>query len=204
MYRSSSSVPWRYALSKRPDRYEGSGRRRPRIAVDLITGANISQKSMFSRYKDHCLRRHLAAVDRVELLVLEGGELVVLAELPALGVHVTHCFAVIARVRCQQQKMLVGGSKVVTSGRVESLNFGKRGPEEVIETIKLIVRFVVWESRLGQGRQRCTGAVGDRQRRRCHDHLAGLSTLYGRTWHNRRCTCRRLRRLVISGGRVLA
>ena len=47
-----------------------------------------------------CVRRHLAAVDRVEDVVLDvkRRELVVLAEALALGVRVTHCVAVIARV----------------------------------------------------------------------------------------------------------
>lgn len=44
----------------------------------------------------------------------------------------------------------------------------------------------------------------DRRQQQCHDYLAGLSSLYGRTWHNWCGTCRTLRSRVASGGRILA
>ena len=68
-----------------------------------------------ARPEELCVRRHLAAVDRVEdlVLVLDRCGRIMHAEAPALGVHVTHCFAVVARVRRWKQELLVGGSKVV-------------------------------------------------------------------------------------------
>ena len=125
-----------------------------------------------------------------------------LAEAPALGVRVTHRFAVVARVGRRKRELLVRGREVFTGGRVESLDFGKCGPEGVVtEEVELVTGLLVRENRLRRRRRRGTGAVEDRRRRRCHDNLAGLSSSYGRTWHDRRCTRGSLRcRIVGSGG----
>ena len=79
----------------------------------------------------------------------------VLAEAPALGVPVTHRFAVNARARRRERESLVGGREIFTGGRVESLNFGKRGPEAVVtEEVKLVTRLLARETRLGRRRRR--------------------------------------------------
>lgn len=139
-----------------------------------------------ARPEDLYVRRYLTAVNRVEdvVLVLKGCELIVLAETLALGVHVTHCFAVVTRVRRRKRELLVGGSKVFTSGRIESFDFDKRSLEVVItEENKLLARFLVRESRLRRGQRRCTGAAEDRRRWRCHNYLADLRSSYGRMWY---------------------
>jgi hypothetical protein len=114
--------------------------------------------------EDLCIRRHLAAVNGVEdvVLVLEGRELDVLAEAPALGVRVAHRFAVVARVGRRKRKLLVRGREVFTGGRVESLDFGKCGPEGVVtEEVELVTGLFVRENRLGRRRRRGAGAVED-------------------------------------------
>lgn len=99
-------------------------------AAVLILIASVDK----ARYEGLCVRRHLAAVDRVEdvVLVAEERELAVLADAPALGVRVTHRFAVVARIRHPKRELLAGGSKVCTSSEVESFNFGKRSPKRVL------------------------------------------------------------------------
>ncbi|KAG0653147.1 hypothetical protein C6P46_003902, partial [Rhodotorula mucilaginosa] len=50
----------------------------------------------------------------------------------------------------------------------------------------LVTGLLIRENRLGRRLRRGAGAAEDRRRRRRHDNLAGLSSSYGRTWHDRR------------------
>jgi len=118
---------------------------------------------------------------------------------------VKHRFAVIARVGRRERELLVGGREVFTGSLVESFDFGKRGPEGVAtEEVELVMGLLVRENRLGRRRRKGTGAVEDRRRRRCHDYLAGLSSSYERTWHDRRCTRGSLRRRIVGSGGSLS
>ena len=130
--------------------------------------------------KDFGILRNLTAIDGVEhmILVVERGELVLLAKAPVFGVGVAHRLAVVARIGGRERELLVGSGKFVASGGMECFDLSQGTAERVVpEEIEFVARLVWVLFGSWRGRQRRRGCIlssKDWLRRRRRLHIAGL------------------------------
>ena len=96
----------------------------------LIPFAAIDETSA----EDLCVRRNLAAIDRMEhmVLVTKRSEFVLLAKSPVLGIGVAHGLAVVARVGRRERELLVGGGKILACSGVQCIDFGPGAAKSII------------------------------------------------------------------------